>query len=140
MTDEETKGPIKNAKKLDRIKELLLQVMGGDDDRKGAKTDFTAGVTHTERRLHQLTEIMKIVIRCLETCVVKIDQLFTFQNYIERGYSVVTVQCRDQPKLLFDTVCTSTDMQFVVFQASIDSLTTNAIHDCILQLCNGSYL
>lgn len=142
VTDEETKGPIKNAKKLDRIKELLLQVMGGDDDRKGAKTDFPAGVTHTERRLHQLM----FADRDYEDC----DQMsrnmggqnrpiITVQNCNERGYSVVTVQCRDRPKLLFDTVCTLTDMQFVVFHASIDSSTTNAVQVCILQLCNGSY-
>jgi UTP:GlnB (protein PII) uridylyltransferase len=37
----------------------------------------------------------------------------------ERGYVLVNIQCRDQPKLLFDTVCALTDMQFVVFHATI---------------------
>ncbi|KAH9550001.1 hypothetical protein CY35_10G049700 [Sphagnum magellanicum] len=143
VTDEETKGPIKNAKKLDRIKELLLQVMGGDDDRKGAKTDFPAGVTHTERRLHQLM----FADRDYEDC----DQMsrnmggqnrpiITVQNCNERGYSVVTVQCKDRPKLLFDTVCTLTDMQFVVFHASIDSSTTNAVQEYYIRHIDGCTL
>lgn len=42
-------------------------------------------------------------------------------NWIEKGYSVVTVRCKDRPKLLFDTVCTLTDMQYVVFHGSVDT-------------------
>lgn len=40
VTDEEIKGPINNVKKLDHIKQLLLQVMRGDDDFKGVKMNF----------------------------------------------------------------------------------------------------
>ncbi len=40
VTDEEIKGPINNVKKLDHIKQLLLQVMRGDDAFKGAKMNF----------------------------------------------------------------------------------------------------
>ncbi|XP_020274825.1 ACT domain-containing protein ACR8-like [Asparagus officinalis] len=43
------------------------------------------------------------------------------QNWIERGYSVVGVQCRDRPKLLFDVVRTLTDLKYVVFQGTIDT-------------------
>lgn len=39
----------------------------------------------------------------------------------EKAYSVVNVKCKDRPKLLFDIVCTLTDMQFVVFHASVTS-------------------
>ena len=39
----------------------------------------------------------------------------------EKGYSVVSVRSRDRPKLLFDTVCTLTDMEYVVFHAAISS-------------------
>ena len=43
------------------------------------------------------------------------------ENYNEKGYYVVIIQCRDRPKMLFDTVYTLTDMQYVVFHASITS-------------------
>ncbi|XP_057969378.1 ACT domain-containing protein ACR1 [Malania oleifera] len=39
----------------------------------------------------------------------------------EKGYSVVNVRSRDRPKLLFDTVCTLTDLQYVVFHAAVSS-------------------
>ncbi|KAG5588904.1 hypothetical protein H5410_039418 [Solanum commersonii] len=42
-------------------------------------------------------------------------------NCLEKGYSVVNIQCKDRTKLLFDVVCTLTDMQYVVFHATINS-------------------
>jgi hypothetical protein len=41
VTDEEIKGPINNVKKLDHVKQLLFQVMRGDDDFKGVKMNFS---------------------------------------------------------------------------------------------------
>ena len=34
---------------------------------------------------------------------------------------MVTIRCKDRPKLLFDTVCTLTDMQYVVFHGSVNA-------------------
>lgn len=42
-------------------------------------------------------------------------------NWSDKDYSVVTIQCKDRPKLVFDTVFTLTDMGYVVFHASIDA-------------------
>ncbi|KAF8407159.1 hypothetical protein HHK36_006285 [Tetracentron sinense] len=39
----------------------------------------------------------------------------------EKGYSIVSVECNDRPRLMFDTVCTLTDMQYVIFHASTGS-------------------
>lgn len=50
----------------------------------------------------------------------------TVMDCTEKDYSVVTIRCRDRPKLLFDTVCTLTDMQYVVFHANVDAETTEA--------------
>lgn len=36
----------------------------------------------------------------------------------EKGYSMVSIECKDRRKLMFDTVCTLTDMQYVIFHAS----------------------
>lgn len=45
--------------------------------------------------------------------------LVTVENCVEKGYTVVNLSCPDRPKLLFDTVCTLTDMQYVVFHGTI---------------------
>ena len=45
----------------------------------------------------------------------------TLRNWHDKDYSVVTIRCKDRPKLLFDTVCTLTDMKYVVFHASVDA-------------------
>ncbi|WJX78537.1 ACT domain-containing protein acr8 [Trifolium repens] len=47
--------------------------------------------------------------------------LVTVQNWAERGYSIVNVQCKDRSKLLFDVVCNLTDMEYVVFHATINT-------------------
>jgi len=39
----------------------------------------------------------------------------------ERGYTAVVVRCRDRPKLLFDTVCTITDMEYVVHHGTVSA-------------------
>lgn len=49
------------------------------------------------------------------------DGSVTVQDWSERGYSVVNVRCRDRPKLLFDVVCTLTDMEYVIFHATVDT-------------------
>ena len=39
----------------------------------------------------------------------------------ERRYTVVILRCRDRPKLLFDTLCALTDLQYVVFHGTVDA-------------------
>ena len=45
--------------------------------------------------------------------------MITVQNCEEKGYIMVNLRCRDRSKLLFDTVCTFTDMQYVVFHGTV---------------------
>ena len=45
----------------------------------------------------------------------------TIDHCEKKGYSVVTVRCKDFAKLMFDIVCTLTDMQYVIFHASIST-------------------
>lgn len=42
-------------------------------------------------------------------------------NWQDRDYSVVTIRCKDRPKLLFDTICTLTDMLYVVFHGNVEA-------------------
>jgi hypothetical protein len=46
----------------------------------------------------------------------------SIDSWEERGYAVVKMTSRDRPRLLlFDTVCALTDMQYVVFHATVGS-------------------
>ncbi|KAI4327057.1 hypothetical protein L6164_019560 [Bauhinia variegata] len=110
---------IDDCQRINRIEARLRNVLKGDNDIRSAKTSVSMSVMHTERRLHQMmfadrdyerTPILKFTC---DTPVV------TVQNWAERGYSVVNVQCKDRTKLLFDVVCNLTDMEYVVFHATI---------------------
>lgn len=52
---------------------------------------------------------------------VKSDPSVTINNLKTWGYSVVNIQCKDRIKLLFDVVCTLTDMEYVVFHATVNT-------------------
>ncbi|XP_066379575.1 ACT domain-containing protein ACR3-like [Miscanthus floridulus] len=45
----------------------------------------------------------------------------SIDSWEERGYAVVKMTSRDRPRLLFDTVCSLTDMHYVVFHATVGS-------------------
>ncbi|MFS7946228.1 putative ACT domain-containing protein ACR1-12 [Helianthus anomalus] len=52
------------------------------------------------------------------------------ENCSEKGYSIVTVQCKDRRRLMFDIVCTLADMQHVISHASVDSHRGYAFQVC----------
>ncbi|XP_017217412.1 ACT domain-containing protein ACR1 [Daucus carota subsp. sativus] len=107
------------------------------------------GLTHTERRLHQLM-----------AADIDYYMLFPYSNGTKNGsgsnrdnqggtqvticnekdYSTVTVSSRDRPKLLFDTVCALTDMHCVVFHAAISSHGSTAIQEYYIRHKDGSPL
>ncbi|RDX73085.1 ACT domain-containing protein ACR4, partial [Mucuna pruriens] len=140
VTDEEAGCAITDPQKLSKIKELLCNVLGGGNKKRGAKTVVTDEVTHTERRLHQ----MLFADRDYER--VNNDDDFdekqrpdvSVVNWSDKDYSVVTIQCKDRPKLLFDTVCTLTDMQYVVFHANIDAEGPQAYQEYYIKHIDGS--
>lgn len=140
VSDESTSACIDDPNRLATIEDQLSTILRPttvvDDHCRGAKTHFLgcdSSMSHMERRLHQLmlanrdfdgppgqvsTSFSSINMDRVEEgrkTVVSID------HCAEKGYSVVTVECMDRPKLMFDTVCTLTDMQYVVFHASIAS-------------------
>ena len=47
----------------------------------------------------------------------------TIGNCIEKDYTVITMRSKDRPKLLFDKLCTLTDMQYVVFHGVVHTIT-----------------
>ncbi|CAM8936625.1 hypothetical protein QQ045_014373 [Rhodiola kirilowii] len=126
INDYPTCGPVKDPTRLSAMDEQLKNILrGSEGDENVAQTSFSLGSTHMDRRLHQ----MLFAARDYEgsTSVDEVDSSAGSRPKIvvelceEKGYSVVTVHCKDRSKLLFDIVCTLTDMQYVVFHASISS-------------------
>ena len=136
VTDEETGAAITDPQRLSLIKELLCNVLGGGNKIRGASSVVTEQVTHTERRLHQMMFADRDYERVHdedfdEKRIPKVSVV----NWSDKDYSVVTIRCKDRAKLLFDIVCTLTDMQYVVFHASIDTEGPNAYQVSHLSLC-----
>jgi UTP:GlnB (protein PII) uridylyltransferase len=113
VTDVATGLPIYDTGRLEKIKQLLSYVLKGS-------TDISFDSTHVERRLHQIMHTNRdydtggVVPRTLRGHVE-----VTVENCNDRGYTIVNVRCDDRPKLLFDTVCTLTDMEYVIFHATV---------------------
>ncbi|KAL6011665.1 hypothetical protein ACLOJK_002113 [Asimina triloba] len=141
ITDEDTKLPIDDPDRLAKIKQLLKYVLKGDRDKRGARTAVSLGVTHTERRLHQMMYADRDYDRIdgsdQQSTSDRGKPLVTVENCMEKGYSVVNVRCRDRPKLLFDTVCTLTDMQYVVFHATVIAEGPEAYQEYFIRHLDG---
>eukprot|EP00850_Spirogloea_muscicola_P022871 SM000316S12286 [mRNA] locus=s316:42584:44463:+ [translate_table: standard] len=121
MTDGATGGAVAGSK-VEKLTERLQDLMKLDDGRTTTKTDCWSGLSTTERRLHQMMhadhdyEPLDSPGRSTNS---NKRPLVTVRNCTETSYSIVTIQCSDRPKLLFDTVCTLTDMRYVVFHGSV---------------------
>ncbi|RWW64235.1 hypothetical protein BHE74_00028559 [Ensete ventricosum] len=121
VKDHDSGSLIADAHRVHRIEGRLRNVLSGDHDVRGAKTTVASPtMTHSDRRLHQLMFADRDYERVSsnEASSSSSKLLVSVQNWTERGYSVVSVQCRDRPKLLFDVVCTLTDMEYVVFHGT----------------------
>lgn len=122
---------VKNAdfRKIHLITARLKNVLNRDHDEKGAKVHVAEkGVVNVDRRLHKMMfEDCDYDVESKEdysdSCLKprKEDVSVTIQNWIERGYSVVTVQCKDRPKLLFDVVFTLSDMKYAIPHGNVDT-------------------
>lgn len=126
-------GPIIDPVRIAEVQEQLRNVVEAHH-LKGEKrslrlTNPTAGQTHTERRLHQMMYVDGDYERCRGCDAVSgaahkkgCDRTHVnIETCKEKEYSVVNVRSRDRPKLLFDTVCALTDLQYVVFHAAVSS-------------------
>ncbi|KAL6659534.1 hypothetical protein ACP70R_003574 [Stipagrostis hirtigluma subsp. patula] len=122
----------------DRVARILARLGhllrgAGDAEAPGAVAAVpAAAVAHADRRLHQLMAADRDQERAFPTPAVSV------QSWAERGYSVVTVQCRDRPKLLFDVVCTLHDMDYVVFHGTVDTTGDQARQEFYIRHADGS--
>ncbi|CAK9133695.1 unnamed protein product [Ilex paraguariensis] len=58
----------------------------------------------------------------------------TIFDCIENDYTVITMRSKDKPNLLFDTVCTLTDMLYVVFHGVVHTGRMEAFSDVIVMI------
>jgi len=121
VTDGATGLAIEDPSRLAMIKELLCNVLKGDGDSRTAKSVVSMGVTHTERRLHQLMFDDRDYARARVVVDERSKPQVTVMDCFEKDYTVVILRSKDRPKLLFDTICTLTDMQYVVFHGTVNT-------------------
>ncbi|XP_033516804.1 ACT domain-containing protein ACR8-like [Nicotiana tomentosiformis] len=138
VKESDTGFPVEDSQKIDRIEVRLRNVLKGDNDIHSANTSVSMAVTHTERRLHQMMYAdrdyeRKPVIRTSNDA-----PIVSVMNCLEKGYSVVNIQCKDRTKLLFDLVCTLTDMQYDVFHATANTATDRAYLEFFTRHTDGT--
>jgi UTP:GlnB (protein PII) uridylyltransferase len=115
------------------IKTRLAPLLRRGSDASGGVVAVPASsVPHADRRLHQLMYAARDQDRAVPTPSVSVE------SWAERGYSVVTVQCPDRPKLLYDVVCTLTDMDYLVFHGTIDTNCGQARQEFYIRHADGS--
>ncbi|KAJ8769315.1 hypothetical protein K2173_002519 [Erythroxylum novogranatense] len=144
-------GPISDPKRLAQVQEQLEHVVQAHHaigERKSVRlTAPAAGRTHTERRLHQLMYSAVDYEPCQgctgrgvshRSSCTKIH--VSIESCKEKGYSVVNMRSRDRPKLLFDTLCVLTDMQYVVFHAAVSSKGAMADQEYFIRQKDGCTL
>ncbi|KAL9678660.1 hypothetical protein QQ045_016508 [Rhodiola kirilowii] len=140
ITDEATGLPIDDPNHLDKIKKLLLYVLEGNKDNRGANTAVTVGSTHTGRRLHQMMYADRDYDTFEADCETKEDRdkpVVNVEYFVDKGYTVVNLKCLDRPKLLFDTVCTLTDMQYEVYHGTIITEGPEAYQEYFIRHTDG---
>lgn len=127
VNDDTTCRAVDDPNRLSTMEEQLKNIIRGcEDDEKVGYTSFSMGFTHIDRRLHQ----MLFADRDYEGSTGLTSEIdyppsfkpkITVERCEEKGYSAISVRCKDRAKLMFDIVCTLTDMQYVVFHAAISS-------------------
>ncbi|GAA0167205.1 hypothetical protein LIER_40333 [Lithospermum erythrorhizon] len=138
VSDENTGSAIVDPDKLALIKKLLYNVLRGSNKSREAKTAVSHVVTHKDRRLHQLMFADRDYERPIDGASGDIERpKVSIVNWYDKDYSVVTIKCKDRPKLLFDTICTLTDMQYVVFHGSVDSEGPEAYQEYCVRHIDG---
>lgn len=116
-------GAIEDEARIADISRRLSNLLRGQSDVRAAAAP--ASLTHKERRLHQMMfDDRDYGAGRPERrgsgsgpCPPRTEVSVT--PCAERGYTALVVRCRDRPKLLFDTVCTITDMQYVVHHGTV---------------------
>ncbi|GJM96485.1 hypothetical protein PR202_ga13324 [Eleusine coracana subsp. coracana] len=143
-----------------RVERLVHAVVDARENVTGERhwvrvSEPVQGRVHTERRLHQLMhddrdyesgpaptpvdeELFSMGDKAATARTARrTETRVTIDSWEERGYAVVKMTSRDRPRLLFDTVCALTDMQYVVFHATVGSQGMLAIQEYYIRHKDG---
>ncbi|EYU23322.1 hypothetical protein MIMGU_mgv1a020607mg, partial [Erythranthe guttata] len=118
LNDNKSDAPIKDTRKLEKIEAMLRnhshlhQMMFADRD-------------YDRKRIIDIFGESPVVL---------------VQNYLEKDYSVVNIHCKDRNKLLLDVVCTLTDMQYLIFHATVDTSADQASLEFFIRHMDGTPL
>ncbi|XP_061358719.1 ACT domain-containing protein ACR3-like isoform X2 [Gastrolobium bilobum] len=141
-----TSQAVDDPKRLSIMEEQLNHILRGcEDDEKVARTSFSMGFTHMDRRLHQMLFADRDYESAGATttdvdCPPSFRPKIRIERCEEKGYSAVSVRCKDRAKLMFDIVCTLTDMEYVVFHATISSEGPYASQEYFIRHMDGCTL
>ncbi|XP_042434724.1 ACT domain-containing protein ACR4-like [Zingiber officinale] len=139
VTDDATGRAVEDPERLSAIEDLLCNVLKGDDGSRAATALSAGHDTHTERRLHQMM-FGDRDYDCGASSSVDDESRkpqVAVMDCSEKDYSVIILRSKDRPKLLFDTVCTLTDMQYVVFHGTVDAGGEEAYQEYYIRHVDG---
>ncbi|KAJ4781273.1 hypothetical protein LUZ62_065530 [Rhynchospora pubera] len=141
ITDKHAALPITDPDRVAKIEERLSNLLRGSssDLSRGPRTSVSKCTTHMERRLHQMMFDDRDYVKSDDIASSNnVSPYVTLHNWDDKDYSVVTIRCKDRPKLLFDTVCTLTDMKYVVFHATVNAEGSEAFQEFYIRHTDGS--
>ncbi|XP_073146364.1 ACT domain-containing protein ACR3 [Henckelia pumila] len=145
VNDDTTCRAVNDASRLSSVEEQLKNILRGcGNEENVAHTSFSIGSTHIDRRLHQLLfadrDYECTFSETKEDSPPSFKPKVVIERCEEKDYLVVSVRCRDRPKLMFDIVCTLTDMQYIVFHATISSDGPHASQEYFIRHMDGRTL
>ncbi|GJS40157.1 ACT domain-containing protein ACR1 [Tanacetum coccineum] len=126
VEDDSNHGSILDPQRVDHVQAQLETVVNAHHTNSGRPnvmlTSPATGQTHAKRRLHKLMMADKDYEgSTYDPGHNPYDIVVTVEDCQEEGYLILNITSPDRPKLLFDTVCTLTDLRYVVFHATVSS-------------------
>ncbi|KAI3784621.1 hypothetical protein L1987_43723 [Smallanthus sonchifolius] len=138
VTDDIRGCAIEDPERLLTIKNRLCNVFKGNNDLKTAKMTLSPpGYMHRERRLHQIMFADRDYEKVDQEDINGLKAEVSVLDCVEKDYTVITMRCKDRPKLLFDTVCTITDMQYVVYHGVVHTGKMEAYQEYYIRHVDG---
>lgn len=119
VSDSQTKSAIIEPEKLSRLKKILSLVLKGGHDNREAMFKASNGCTWIDRKLHQIMfndRYYEPGLTINDKRRHKLD--IVSWNDDDNDYLGIGILCKHTPKVLFDTICTLTDLGYFVYHGN----------------------